>query len=109
MPDTAAPPPDRVLERVSKLLRLAAPDSQASEAERASAALEVVRLIVECDLRLTSPRQSDKSSGKWKPGAAARLDLCSFCRGPIGIGEKVLVKSVLFGSKYAHPDCATET
>lgn len=47
--------PDRVIERVNKLVRLAAPDSGATEAERVSAALEVTKLLHVHSLVLSAP------------------------------------------------------
>jgi len=44
------PPVDRIIHRVEKLLRLAAPSSNTNEHERASAALEAAKLIQEHDL-----------------------------------------------------------
>jgi hypothetical protein len=50
-------PDDRAVDRVEKLLRLAAPSSGSTEHERASAALEAARLIEDYDLELR-PRVS---------------------------------------------------
>lgn len=46
----------KVVERVEKLLRLAAPSSNTSEHERASAALEAARLVAEHGLTVSGAR-----------------------------------------------------
>ena len=97
---------DQVLARIEKLLRLASPNSKAPEAERSNAALEIVRLIVEYDLRLILPKSEETLAG-WRACKAARDDRCAFCLGQIAIGEKILGKSMLFGTQYAHVDCAS--
>lgn len=43
---------EKILDKVAKLLRLAAPGSNAPESERASAALEAARLIEKHDINL---------------------------------------------------------
>lgn len=57
-----------VIERVEKLLRLASPKSGTTQAERESAALEVVRLIEENDL-IVRERKATRSKRREAPAS----------------------------------------
>lgn len=117
-----------VLERVDKLLRLAAPSSNTTEAERASAALEAARLISEHGLVVREKqaplRRAPASATPWKPrapesprtpdgdqrkyswthGVASHDAYCSDpeCREPIDRGAAVWMRIHNFSVQYLH-------
>lgn len=96
----------KAITRAEKLLRLAA-DRSTTDAERASAAVEVARIITEYRLRLTAPPRQI-ATGKWRKSIATREDRCARCLKRIAIGEKIYAKSVVFGYQYAHLSCVTD-
>ena len=87
----------KVLERIGKLLRLAAPSSGTTEAERASAALEAARLIEEFDVDVSSkpeakPHPTRVSRGVWVPSVALQHCSCSWCSQLIAPGDVVWIR-----------------
>jgi hypothetical protein len=123
----------KILDRVDKLLRLSAPNSNTNENERASAALEASKLIAEHDLivkprevrrKVTRPRAQTQQPSPWPtpvwsaqgtsmPGwarsRAARDGVCEDpeCRGLIHRGDVVWARIVGFDTQYLHlgADC----
>lgn len=124
----------KTIERVEKLLRLAAPSSGTSEAERSSAALEAARLFSENNLSVREPkvkRQRIRTSSVtvtrttpqqyrqgppppyWKQSIAARDAACADaeCQGPISRGDPVYMRITVFDVEYLHgnwPACHDE-
>lgn len=99
------PADTKTLERVQKLLRLAAPSSGTTDAERASAALEAARLIEENDVeiggrsltpepRLSKPRSQPAGPlyNVWVVSVAAHNRGCVACGGVISADDIVLVR-----------------
>jgi hypothetical protein len=74
---------ERLRERIDKLLRLAAPKSGATEAERISAALEAARLVDEHDITFGAnghaQRPSRISRNAWTVSIALDHVSCSHC------------------------------
>ncbi len=96
--------PDRT-ELIKKLLRLAAPSSGTTEAERASAALEAARLIAEDNVQIGStptskpvpptppqPRSSGPLYNVWVLSVASRHCGCSVCGKLISADDTVWVR-----------------
>jgi hypothetical protein len=117
---------DRVIARVDKLLRLAAPDSNTSEHERASAALEACRIISENNLSVCrrtvekkraarAPRQRATPASKptdvnnWRQGIAQFDAPCADpeCEQAIHAGDPVWARFCGFTEQYIHvgADC----
>lgn len=75
----------KVIERIGKLLRLAAPSSGTSEHERANAALEAAKLIDEHSIAMQSstpnvePKKSRIVHGAWIKTQALDHCSCSNC------------------------------
>jgi hypothetical protein len=93
------PADDKILERVAKLLRLAAPSSGTTDAERASAALEVAKLVEDhsIDLGAVLARPKPKlqhephrtSPHAWVLSVALQHCGCAHCHCPISPGDVV--------------------
>lgn len=95
------PADDKILERVAKLLRLAAPSSGTTDAERASAALEVAKLVEEHGIDLGAvlarPRPQTEhhrpppktSPHAWVLTVALQHSGCAHCHLPISPGDVV--------------------
>lgn len=86
--------PDKVLDRVEKLIRLAAPTSGTTQSERESAALEIVRLICEHNLTLreTPPAEARAvhiARHAWVLTIALQHSGCSSCGGKISPGDRI--------------------
>jgi hypothetical protein len=120
----------KLIERVEKLLRLAAPSSNTTEPERISAALEAAKVFSENDLVVRVRSKERRREPEWKReqpitwGAAwkqarntspqfdwvqgiARHDVtCAdpTCGGLIERGEPVWMKATAVGFKYLHCD-----
>jgi hypothetical protein len=106
------PADEKTLERIAKLLRLAAPSSGTTDAERESAALEVARLFEEHDIDLgaavSRPRVQQEAPRKVSPHAwvltiALQYCNCEFCNTPISRGDAAWVR-VMPGARvlYRH-------
>lgn len=93
---------DKVLARVERLLRLAAPSSNTTLQEREVAAVEAARLIEEHDLVLTRrerrerrsrretehrPRAPSSSDDNWSLRRVQQHMHCSFCGGLVSPGD----------------------
>lgn len=120
----------KVLDRVEKLIRLAAPSSNTTIEERQSAALEACKIIAENDLTV-KPKEEKKKRTRhantysqpqaWGPQApwggqaqnppqgwarsrAARDGWCEDpeCRGPIAKGDQVWARIIGFDTQYLH-------
>jgi len=76
---------DRILDRIEKLRRLAAASSNSTEAERASAALEMVRLMEEHDVAVKREHEAEEEKKKrvaknvWVLSVALHHVSCSHC------------------------------
>lgn len=117
----------KILERVEKLLRLAAPASHSTEHERTSAALEAARLFSEHNLivqekKKPRPRKPPRSS-YYSPPSTPPMSYPSWertrsplethcadpeCQGDIALGEKVWLRHTGLKIECLHddwPDC----
>lgn len=120
----------KIIERVDKLMKLAAPSSGAADPERVVAALEAVRLFSVHDL-VVSPREHKKRAARaksaappstttggaarspipamWRKSIAARDSVCADpeCQGLIERGDEVWMKIDGFRVEYLHvgEDC----
>jgi hypothetical protein len=91
---------DKILKRIENLLRLAAPTSNTTEAERSNAALEAARLIQEhaVSVRPEDPPAPPKRSqggvvhGAWVLTQALQWCNCSHCNNKISQGDIVWVR-----------------
>ena len=122
---------DKTIGRVEKLLRLAAPNSGATDAERVSAALEAAKVFSENGLTVarkeapapkmrvrqppsytapqsyppqyTAPRRPHTD---WTRSVAARNTFCADvnCCGPISRGDPVWIRHVGMDVEYLHID-----
>lgn len=81
----------RAIDRVEKLLRVAAPDSGATQHERESAALAVVDLILEHSLTVREPEIKTVKIAKhaWVMTIALQYVGCSACGRLISRGDRV--------------------
>lgn len=74
---------DKIVDRVEKLLRLAAPESNTTEGERESAALEAARLIAEHGLVVSRGRERrelvEVAPHAWVLTQALNYHGCAFC------------------------------
>jgi hypothetical protein len=71
---------DKIVDRVEKLLRLAAPDSNTTESERASAALEAARLVAEHGLVVSRRGANvEVAPHAWVLTQALNYHGCSHC------------------------------
>jgi hypothetical protein len=91
------PVDDKTLSRISKLLKLAAPSSNTTVAERESAALEAARLIAEFDVSIgesaeipTEPKHVSQNT--WMRSVALQFCSCSYCNKQISRGDVVWIK-----------------
>ena len=101
--------PDKIVERVEKLLRLAAPRSGSTEPERASAALEAAKLIDEHDLVVSREEKRRKREASivmkdvWFMSIALDFCSCSACSELISKGDHVWTRVVRAGqAEYRH-------
>jgi hypothetical protein len=62
---------EKAIELISKLLRVAAPDSGASDSERSIAAITVCSLITEHSLTVSAGRAREPLFARWWPSAPA--------------------------------------
>lgn len=85
---------EKVLDRVEKLLRLAAPSSNSTEHERASAALKAAELIEEHGLTFREPSKKSEhratvARNVWILTVAIQYTSCSHCGGKISRADVV--------------------
>jgi len=117
---------DKILARVERLLRLAAPSSNTTLQEREVAAVEAARLIEEHDLVLTrrerrgrASREREREASGRRPRAAASDENwslrrvqqhthCSFCSGLISPGDVVWFNSTSRRSVHNYDPCYSE-
>lgn len=95
----------KIIERIGKLLRLAAPSSGSTEAERSSAALEAARLIDEHGVAIAEPKDKSKkrvAQGVWVHTQALQHCSCSACHGLIAPGDVVWFRVVNHQREYRH-------
>lgn len=97
----------KVLERIAKLLRLAAPVSGTSEAERASAALEAARLIHEHGVAIAHAEEKPSKRGKVSSGAWVKTQSldhcsCSYCGQLISPRDVVWLRIVNDQREFRH-------
>lgn len=110
----------KAIRHVEKLLRLASPSSGASDPERASAALEVVRLIAEHDLTVIPRERQTQKTQKlarrpypapappaWHKSTSAQPTICSSveCDAMIPRGAVLWRRVDGFRVKYVCTDC----
>ncbi len=93
------PADPKVLDRIEKLLRLAAPTSGTTEAERSSAALELVRLMSEHNVSVRGEeaappprRRAPVSRNVWMPSRALQHCSCSYCTKLIAPGDIIWIR-----------------
>lgn len=106
----------KALDRIGKLLRLAAPSGGSTEHERASAALEAVRIIDELGVKVTfdsgeaPPPHRNVVRGAWVVSIALDFAGCSSCHGRISRGDAVWIRVVQNRVEYRHnyKPCALE-
>lgn len=109
----------RVIERVEKLLRLAAPTSGTTEHERISAALAAAKLFSENNLSVQEsvtakpkisrarrpnvrPRPESGQPPGFYPSIASRDADCYDCGRQIAAGSAAWERRVAFGNQYIH-------
>lgn len=91
---------EKILSRIEKLLRLAAPSSNSTEHERASAALEAAKLISEHGLGIgvrvedEKPKSKRATKGVWALLVALQHCSCSHCWKVISPGDHVWLRVV---------------
>lgn len=100
----------KVIERVGKLLRLAAPSSNTTLAERTAAALEAAKLIDEHKIAITGAQSPGKSGGginkvskdTWVLTQSLDHHGCTCCGGMISRGDVVWFRSVNGERQFRH-------
>lgn len=97
----------KILTRIGNLLRLAAPSSGTTDAERASAAIEAARLIEEHDIRIDEiPRPSKGpvrvAPDAWVMSVALQHSSCSACHGAISPDDIVWLRIVKGHREFRH-------
>lgn len=119
----------RTLDRVEKLLRLAAPTSGTTDYERSTAALEAARLFSEHNMTVAPPKEVKRrvrpraapqrraavpspwvnhspAPPGWAQSVASRDSYCvdPDCRGPIERGDPVWMRLNGLKAEYLHHD-----
>lgn len=99
----------KVLDRLQKLLRLAAPASGTTEHERAAAALEVARLVADFDINIgeaarshSTPTAKEVQHGVWVQSIALQPCGCTKCGGHISKADIVWVRIVNGHAEFRH-------
>lgn len=92
----------RLLDRIDKLMKLAAPDSGTTDHERTSAALEAARLYAEHGVTLSDRQRDDKRPHRrdkdkvhehaWVLSIALQHAGCSACGGKISRADAVFIR-----------------
>lgn len=103
---------EKIIERIGKLLRLAAPSSGTTVSERTNAALEAARLIDEHGVAMQStksegssngaPKRSTVSHGVWVLTQALDRCACSKCGQLISPRDVVWMRVVNLQREFRH-------